>query len=139
MTATPPAVWWSPSRASTGRLGLLVKATTSQVSAPREFDGELPADAVRLIPAASGLPEWTTCPTCSSSRPHLHPTEDLCPDPFHQPEPATAQEWRAEVTRWADLLDQIGHLPAGTGLDAVARIVADMRRELAAPLPTKES
>ena len=128
MTAPqPPAVWWSP---TVGLIEMILETLHDQQG---ESMNELPTDAVRLVAVASGLPVWTVCPTCSSSRPHLHPTADLCPDSFHRPEPATADEWRSEVVRWADLLSQIGQLPAGTGLDAVARIVADMRREAAVP------
>lgn len=133
MTAPqPPAVYWSPSQ---GWLWPEDDGTVTGVDMGELalYGRDLPGDAVPLVPAATGLPAWTTCPTCSSSRPHLHPTADLCPDRFHRPQPVTADEWRSEVARWADLLDQVRHLPAGTGLDAVHRIVADMRRELAAP------
>ena len=71
-----------------------------------------------------------TCPTCTSAQPHLHPTAELCPDSWHTPVPASVGEWRREVTRWADLFDQVVRF--GYGPDALTRIVADMRREVAA-------
>lgn len=78
-----------------------------------------------------GRPPLTLCPTCESSQPHLHPTRAGCPDPFHEPIPATLVEWRREVARWADLL---ATLASGEMFPdqraAVGRIVAEMRREI---------
>lgn len=79
-------------------------------------------------PEVAGRPALITCPTCGSAQPHLHPSADLCPGPFHQPVPATLTEWRREVARWADLLEQL----TGWRADALTRIAADMRREVRA-------
>jgi uncharacterized OB-fold protein len=81
----------------------------------------------------------TMCPTCGSVFAHLHPTRDLCPDPFHQPVPGSIQEWRLEVDRWASILADVAttrqplDVPRALGL-----IVDDMRRELAATRTDEE-
>lgn len=72
-------------------------------------------------------PALVTCPTCGSSQPHLHPTSDLCPDPYHRPVPTSLIEWRREVARWADLLDTVASVTPG---GALGRLAEEMRREV---------
>lgn len=76
-----------------------------------------------------------TCPTCDSSQPHLHPSPDLCTNPWHQPVPTTVAGWRREVSRWAYLLRNLAELAdlvADAGPSA-GRIADDMTRALAEP------
>jgi len=77
------------------------------------------------------VPNRPLCPTCHSAWPHLHPSPDLCTDPYHQPVPTTAAEWREEVKRWSSLLSTTT-TDEDLGMDSVRRVVADMDREIEA-------
>lgn len=50
-TDQPPNVWWSPSLAATGRIGLIVESDREALVPEPRPEGPLPADAVQLIPA----------------------------------------------------------------------------------------
>lgn len=97
-------------------------------------DGQTPADEPVYF-GPDGRPALTLCPSCKSSQPHLHPTADLCTDPYHRPVPASLTEWRREVARWADLLDSWSLLDHSGDRRPIHRIVADMRREVGATRP----
>ncbi|GJF06583.1 hypothetical protein PSD17_55300 [Pseudonocardia sp. D17] len=102
---------------------------------------EGPTDWIARALAGAGAPTEPadarpgTCPTCDSSQPHLHPSPDLCTNPWHQPVPTTVAGWRREVSRWAYLLRNLAELAdlvADAGPSA-GRIADDMTRALAEP------
>lgn len=49
-TDRPPTVWWSPSLAATGRIGLIIESDREALVPEPRPEGPLPDDAVRLIP-----------------------------------------------------------------------------------------
>lgn len=107
-----------------GAAALRDAASVASIAGP-DVRAAVTAALARPVTADGSRPGL--CPTCSSAQPHLHPTVDLCPNAWHEPAPATASEWRSEMSRWAGLVEQIAD--GAAGVDALYRVAAGMRRQ----------